>query len=403
MATYTYRAISSEGDHIRGAIEADDYSAARDMVVRQGLFILNIKVEPPLVTSLKIYRASRSVSRKDTIELASNLSVMLRSGMPLTMALADMANLTDQLHLKQVVSDIRRSIENGMRLSDAVLPHRFPHVFVKVIQVGEETGQLDRSLDNIADHLQKMEDLASAIKRALIYPSFAIVATLGALGFWMVFVLPGVMNTMKDLGAKIPPLTRGLMHISNFMKSYWYLIPIVIFALIVFLKLMNAKPKTRLMLHRIKLKTPVLKLILYNKLHAVFSEQLRILLVAGLTITKSLDMLAELMDNDLYKNSIRSVREQVASGGTIATALRDQLIFSPMMVRMVDVGEKSGTLESQFKFLSEYYIKKLDDISQKMGKIIEPLVISVLGIFFALIIGGLLLPVYDLVAKVGKG
>lgn len=156
-------------------------------------------------------------------------------------------------------------------------------------------------------------------------------------------------------------------------------------------------------LDKMKITLPVVKLIVYNKLHAVFAEQLRILLVAGMTITKSLDMMAGLVGNEVFKVAIVNTKERVSAGSTISNALREQNLFSPILIRMVDIGEKSGTLDEQFGFLSEYYIKKLDDISEKMGKIIEPLVISVLGIFFAIIIGGLLLPIYDLVAKVGKG
>lgn len=388
---------------MQGVLDVDDVTEVRGVIAGMGLYYLNMRQEPPLQSAVRKFIGSRTMPRKDVIELATNLSVMLKAGMPISTALSDIIKLTDNRRLKYAVSDIRHRTEQGMRFSDTFIPHNFPNVFLKVIQVGEETGRLDQSLSHIADHLQKMEDLSAAIKRAMIYPSFAIVATLGALGFWLVFVLPGVMATMKDLGATIPPLTRGLMHVSNFCRDYWYTFFIAGALVYATLRLLKSRPGGRFWLDKMKIKLPLVKLIVYNKLHAVFSEQLRILLVAGLTITKSLDMMSGLVDNEVFKVAIVNARERISTGSTISNAMREQNLFSPILIRMVDIGEKSGTLDEQFGFLSEYYIKKLDDISEKMGKIIEPLVISVLGVFFAIIISGLLLPIYDLVAKVGKG
>lgn len=403
MASYLYRAIDAEGTLVQGVLDVDDVAEVRAVIAGMGLYYLDMRREPQAQSAVRQFIGKRTMPRKDVIELATNLSVMLKAGMPIGTALSDIIKLTDNRRLKYAVSDIRRRTEQGMRFSDTFIPHNFPDVFVKVIQVGEETGQLDQSLTHIADHLQKMEDLSAAIKRALIYPSFAIVATLGALGFWLIFVLPGVMATMKDLGATIPPLTRGLMHVSNFSRDYWYTVFIAGALIFAAMRILKSRPGGRLWLDKMKITLPVIKLIVYNKLHAVFAEQLRILLVAGMTITKSLDMMSGLVGNEVFKRAIVDARERISTGSTISNALREQNLFSPILIRMVDIGEKSGTLDEQFGFLSGYYIKKLDDISEKMGKIIEPLVISVLGVFFAIIIGGLLLPIYDLVAKVGKG
>jgi type II secretory pathway component PulF len=401
--SYLYRAIDSEGKLIQGVLDVDDIAEVRTVIAGMGLFFLDMRHEPQTRSAVRKFMGKRTMPRKDVIELSTNLSVMLKAGMPISTALADIVKLTENRRLRFAVSDIRRRTEQGMRFSETFIPHNFPNVFVKVIQVGEETGRLDQSLAHIADHLQKMEDLSAAIMRALIYPSFAIVATLGSLVFWLVFVLPGVMATMKDLGAKIPPLTRGLMHFSNFSRHYWYTAFIAGALIYAALRILKSRPDGRLWLDKMKITLPVIKLIVYNKLHAVFSEQLRILLVAGMTITKSLDMMSGLVGNEVFRRAIIDAKERIATGSTISNALREQNLFSPILIRMVDIGEKSGTLDEQFGFLSEYYIKKLDDISDKLGKIIEPLVISVLGAFFAIIIGGLLLPIYDLVAKVGKG
>lgn len=403
MPSYAYKAIDSDGKLTRGTVTAEDRQAVQRQLQARGWYFLDARRESELVAKARAIRSGRSIKRRDAIEFATNLSVMLRAGVPIVTALGEITKLVKNRHLQNVIEDIRHQTEMGRRFSDTFLPHRFPEVFVKIVQVGEETGQLEQSLTHIAEHLQKMEDLAASIKRALIYPAFAIVATLGALTFWMVFVLPNVMATMKDLGAELPFTTRMLARMSDLLRAYWYMVPIGIAAAFTIIRLVGKNPKGRYFLDGLKLKLPILKLVMYNKLLAVFSEQLRILITAGLTIDKSLTIIADVMNNAVFHRAITLAKDRIAHGSTISGALKEHEVFPPMLVRMVDIGEKSGTLDDQFAFLSDFYIKKLDDISQKMGKIIEPLVIGVLGIFFAIIISGLLLPIYDLVGKVGKG
>jgi len=171
----------------------------------------------------------------------------------------------------------------------------------------------------------------------------------------------------------------------------------------IIIKLMRKTERGLYLVDLMKLKLPIYKLIEYNRLLALFAEQMRILIVAGLTVDRTLNIVADVMGNDVFRRAITAVRDEITYGSTIADALKRQTVFPTLLVRLVSVGESSGTLDNQFSFLATHYLKKLDDISDKLGKIIEPLVITVVGVLFAIIISGLLLPVYDLVSKVGKG
>jgi type II secretory pathway component PulF len=247
-----------------------------------------------------------------------------------------------------------------------------------------------------------MEDLAAAIKRALIYPAFAIITTMGALIFWLAYVLPKIMTTLREMGVKLPLITRALLHVSDFTKAYWYLIPLLPVAFFLVVQGLKQKENTRYYVDVIKIKLPIVKLVVYNKLLALFSEQLRILIVAGLTIDRSFDIVADVMGSEVFKRAIISSKDSISSGSRISDAMREHAVFPPLVVRMVDIGETSGNLDEQFAFLSDHYLKKLDDISEKMGKMIEPIVIAVIGILFAIIIVGLMFPLYDLITQFGK-
>lgn len=404
MAIFQYKAIGPDGALVRGTIEGVDAGSIHSDLSSRGLYIINIRKANRIITNLGKKFMARTIRRSDIIEFANNLSVMLRAGVPLLSALDDIIKTSEGRHLIKVLSDIKQQTEMGTRFSDAIGFHSdvFPDIFVRVVQVGEETGGLDKSLADIAGHLQKMEDLSQAIKRALIYPAFAIITTMGAMLFWLMYVLPKVMAVFKDMKIKLPLITRVLMHSSDFAKAYWYILFILPLAAYIAIQFLKKYERTRYYVDMLKLKLPILKLVIHNKLLALFSEQLRIMIVAGLTITRSFEIIATVMGNEVFRRAVAGTSEDIVTGSRISDALRKHGVFPQLVVRMVDIGETSGSLDEQFGFLSGYYIKKLDDISQKMGKMIEPIVITFIGIMFAVIIAGLLFPVYDLISGVGK-
>lgn len=404
MDYYAYRAVDSEGVQIRGVEEGEDMEAVHASLAARGLYLLSVRRANRFLVDLgRSFRAGR-VKRPDIIELANNLAVMINAGLPILTALGDIAGTTENRYVKGAVLEIQRMVEMGMSFSEAVFLQReiFPDVFTRLVKVGEETGQLGRSLADIVEHLRKMEDLAQAIKRALMYPVFAIVTTMGALLFWLAYVLPRVMTTMGEMGVKLPLITRILLKVSAFTQSYWYIIPLLPAAVLILATTGKHNRAVRYHLDRIKIRMPIVKLVVYNKLLALFSEQLRILIVAGLTINRCLEIVGDVIGNEVFKKAIAGVHESISAGNRIGESLREYPVFPPLLVRMVDAGEASGNLDEQFAFLSEHYLKKLDDISEKMGKMIEPIVMTVVGALFAIIMIGLMLPLYDLISTVGR-
>jgi general secretion pathway protein F/type IV pilus assembly protein PilC len=329
---------------------------------------------------------------------------MIKAGLPLITAISDIADSMDNRRFQMRLMEIKRSIELGSGFSGALSQHKdiFPNIFISLVSVGEETGRLEQSLSDIALHLQRMEDLKDAIIRALMYPSFALLGTTGALLFWLVYVLPKMSGLFTSMSVEIPALTQGLMTASDLSRSYWYLYILVPAAMYGITLVMSKIKKTRYYLDALKLKLPIIKLILHNKLLAVFAEQLRILLAAGITIDRSFDIMINVIDNAVYKKSLLATREEIILGSKVSDAIKNQSALFPTLVfRMLSIGESTGNLPEQLNYLSEYYIAKLDDLSQKMGKMIEPIIILVIGGLFMVMIMGLLAPIYDLISAVG--
>lgn len=401
MPNFSYKAIDSNGALVRGSIEASDLEAASDTIFHGGLNVLEIRKGNELLASIRKRYLARTIKRKDIVEFANNLSMMLKTGVPIVTALYDIAETTDNVYLRRNIQNIGHLVEYGSRFSDAVALHKdiFPEVFIHLVVVGEETGGLDKSLADLAMHLGKMDDLAEAIKSAMMYPTFAVITTTGALLFWLKFVLPGTMSMFKSMGVALPLPTRILLQMSNFTESYWYLIlmtPVALFALVI---AMNRREKTRYYIDAAKIKMPVMKHIVYNKLLALYSEQMRILSVAGITVTRSMDIVAKIIGNEVFRLAIEGSLQDISAGSGISEAMKKREVFPKMMTRMVFIGESSGTLDEQFGYLSEYYLKRLDAVAERIGKMIEPIVIVVIGLMFVFMIVGLLMPIYDLVTK----
>jgi len=403
MPFFHYRAISGDGAVIKGTIYAVDENAAQSAVETGGQVLISLRPMNAHAAALVRWYSSRQVKRKDIIEFSNNMSVMIRAGIPILTAISDITDTMENRYFRERLTTIRNDISMGMSFSGALGAHSdiFPDIFIRLSAVGEETGNLDGSLADAASHLQRVEDLASAIKRAMVYPAFALVSATGALVFWLVYVLPKILKIFVDMDIEIPAVTRLLMVMSEVTQRYWPMLLVVPASSFLLLRFLRRYPAAARAIDMAKLRTPILKLILSNKILGLFAEQMRILNKAGLTIDRSFELVAEVIGNVVYRNAIQRARESVMAGSTISEAMREQNIFPAMLLRMVHIGETSGTLDEQFAFLSEHYIRKLDDLSQRLGKMLEPVIIIFLGLMFAVIIIGLLLPIYELVSRMG--
>lgn len=389
---------------VKGLIEHSDIDLAFDNISDSGLHIVKIRKSDRL-TGLYLKKTSAwSIKSRDVIEFSKNLSVMQRAGLPLIQSISDIAESTENRHFREKLLSVRRSIELGSGFSEALSFHKdvFPEIFINLIAVGEETGRLSESLSDVALHLQRMEDLKSAIVRALMYPAFALVGTMGALMFWLIYVLPKMSDLFNTMAITLPPLTRALIIASNFATARWYVFILVPVMIYVILKLLSKRESTKYYLDAAKLRLPILNLVVSNKLLALFSEQLRILFAAGVTIDKSLDIIMNVINNAVFRKAIAEVKEDILLGSNISDSIKKHpSLFPNLVVRMISIGESTGNLTEQLNYLSEHFLKKLDDISEKMGKMIEPIIIIVIGGMFVVIILGLLAPIYDLVSKIG--
>lgn len=404
MKFFAYRATDYSGKITRGSIASETVEAASRDVSARGLYIISIRESSEQASRLTRYFLGLQINRSDILEFTGSFAVMLKAGVPIMTCLDDLISTTTNSAFKPILRDIQQRLESGSSVTSALESQGavFPDIINTLVAVGEETGRLDESLREATEHLQRIENLSGAIKKALMYPLFAFTATLGALIFWMLFVIPSLTATLKNMGVKLPALTLLLINSSSWSVTHWKLIPLALISLPLAIFLMGTQPTLRYLRDRTLIKLPVLKIIVFNKLLATFAEQFRMMVAAGIPLKRLFDLIIPAVGNEYFGANLLKAKENILNGNPISESLEQQKILPPLIISKIRIGETSGTLDKQLDFLAKYYTKKLDDATENLGKIIEPLVMTVIGGLFGIIIMGLLLPIYDLVSKVGK-
>lgn len=401
MKSFFYRAIGENGFPRSGFLQAEDELKAYQTLTRSGLYPYRLFVLPPLVSQLLRWVLRPKVQPRDAIALARNLSIMLRGGIPIVSALESLLQSLEKKALRQMVTEVLEGIKRGLSLSQAfeVYSDVLPPTFFNLIKVGETTGRLDKALMDFADHLERIETFKATVRRALIYPLFAAGSAFGAVIFWLVYVLPKVTEALREMGAELPLVTVLMVRAGEFLRGYFWLLPVCLLGLLLVFGLANHSPKVKARFDRISLKLPVLKRLFFLRALVVLCEQMRTLLEAGLPIDTVFERAKEAVGNRVIVEALSRTKERVLLGERLSESMGKEGVFPPVMIRFVAVGEATGTLAEQFGYLGASYGQELEDFSSRLSKFVEPLVVALIGVFFALVVISLMIPIYDMISK----
>lgn len=337
--------------------------------------------------------------------MLQDLAVMTSSGIPVMEALRAVANEVGQGRTSNAAKLARRMLEEldaGASLSDAFAryPDAFPETVRNLIMIGDETGSMDRMLKEAAEHIERISRMTADTKQALIYPVFVFSAIIAAGGFWIYYVVPNLADLFKQMNAQLPPLTVAVMAGSEWLISNFGYIFIGLVALVFTLWVTwRYSRKFRRAIHYTLHKLPIAKTIMFSSGLAFFTEYMSLLIRAGVDMVSSLQVMERAMRDEYYRDRIIAIRQVLERGDRVSSAMRQVGGFPSMMVRMISVGEDTGTLDSQFSRLSEEYSLRLQRLITNLSEIIKPVVVLFGGGMFIFLIVALLLPVYDLVQK----
>lgn len=345
------------------------------------------------------------VRSEDLAGFLRDLGLMMRAGVPALDALSTLLDENNNIGSKALASvarSMRDDLNAGLGMTEAFNRHAnvFPETVRNLVAIGDQAGTMERMLGEAAEHVERMLNIRRDIKTALIYPAFVFSTIIGVAIFWIYYVVPSMGRLFKQLQAKLPPITEGLVKFADVLSAHlpWVLLAI---AIVVFVGVASFKRSERFqlltysLLHRL----PIARTLLVSSGMAHITEHLSILVRAGVDLMTSLRILARATKNRYYRTRLLQVAELVSRGESVSASMRRVGGFPAMAVRMISVGEESGSLDQQLSHLASDYRKRLEVLVKSLAEVFKPVIILLAGGLFIFLIVALLLPVYDLVRQ----
>jgi type II secretory pathway component PulF len=353
--------------------------------------------EKKAVLSLIFRRGGKS----KLIDFTKQLATLLNSGIKLTEALSVLTLQTSDVRFKNALTDIRDRVITGESFTDALKDYSdyFDVIYISMVRVGEVTGTLGESLSTIAGFMEKRQRVESKVKTAMIYPVILIMFCVVAVLILTTKVIPKIAEQIERTGQKLPWITRQMMNISYVLTSWWLLVIIVgLFGIVWAVKRFLKTQRGAYLRDKFMLSLPLFGPLIKQRVVSRFASTLSTLLSSGLSMAESLRVVAEVTGNTLMRRAVHQARERIIAGADIATPLRDSGVIAPAIAHMVAVGEKSGELEKMLKNISEDLEASSDVVIERLGAVLEPLIIIVMAAIIGTIGYATFLPILEVSA-----
>ncbi len=404
MLTFHYTARNpATGQKVQANVEADNEMAAAKLIRKEGLVPVDIRSTDSGLGYIS--KRFNHVKAKDRVLFSRQLATLIDAGLPIIQSLRSVADQTQSKPLKVIIGRVVTDVESGSTLAKSLAkyPKVFSNVYVSLVQAGESSGTLDKSLERLAIQQEKDADIASKIRGAMTYPVIVLLVMAAVLGFMLTKVLPQVQTLYTGLpGAQLPTITSILLSLSHFVTKFWWIVIILTVVTVVSLYKWSKTRSGKKAFDRMKMKAgPIGKL--YMKVYmARFARTASTLVASGVPIMQVLDITGEAVDNVYIRESLRKATEKIKGGKSLSLAIKDDPNFLPLVPQMLSIGEESGSMEQMLERAAEYYEKEVDTEVSAISSIIEPVLMVVLGVVALIIVAAVLLPIYSL-ANQGLG
>jgi type IV pilus assembly protein PilC len=402
MALYTYKALDPQGGIVQDKTEGSGTMAVASELRKQGLMVIDVKEQS--VAQKDVLAPLKRIKPSDIVVFTRQLATMINAGLPIVRALYVLSEQTENPKLKDVVIEVRKDVEAGSSLSEALEKHpdAFSRLYVEMVKAGEIGGILDGVLLRIADQLEKDQDLRRKVRSAMTYPIVLLVLAILAASFMLIFIVPVFAKLFQDLGGTLPLPTRICMLLSNILTSFWGILVYAAMAAGVYLffrwkKTENGRKAWGRAVLRIpaKIGDVVRKVTL-----ARFARTLGTLSAAGVPILQAIEITATSSGNWVVENALLKSKDAIREGIPLHKPLEEEPVFPPMVTRMIAVGDETGDLDGMLTKIAEFYESEVDAAVKALTSIIEPLMIVVVGGIVGFIVISMYLPmfaIYDLI------
>ena len=408
MPSFAYSAINAQGAELTGEIQATDLSSARDALRGNGLLAQWIEERRSQagkasggIGSISI--GTKKVDAKALQVFSRQFATMIEAGLSVVTALVILEQQTEDKVLRGVIDEIREEVETGALLSEAMKRHSevFSRLYIAMVEAGEAAGVLDTVLDRVAIQIEKEEKIKRRIKGAMIYPSVVLVFATMVMTGMLMFLVPIFVGIFATLGGELPLLTQYVMHASNALRGYWFIIFPVVGATVYAFFRWKKTEVGRQTWDKFKLRVPMqIGGVVRKVAMARWSRTLSTLIASGVDILRALEITAQTTGNWVVEEETMRLRIRVQEGASIAQPLIESDVFPPMVSQMVKIGEETGELEKMLSKVADFYEDEVDASVAALTSIIEPLMMVGVGCMVGVIIISMYLPMFKLLTLV---
>jgi len=398
MAYFNYRAIDEDSRIMKGRLEASDEDDLEQILHSKGLNLLEASKG-----TFFSYRKPR-LGEKDLVNFTYFLKLILTSGIPLMSGLGDMAKQSTNTRIATAASFLQSKLESGKSISESMLdyPELFPHFYTSMVRAGEVSGNLEQVLNDIMNYLEWQIKLKKDVRSALAYPAIVLTAVAFLIAILFIFVMPKFVKILTDLKVSLPLPTKILVFSVGLMKSYWPLIILCIILITILYRIAYQTITGRRMIDMSILKIPLTGQLVKKINHSRYFRTFATLFRSGLSMHEILKVSADVVKNTVIADSFHKVTDAVLGGEHFSKALRDTGDFAPLLVNMVEIGEKTGTLDNTIIRVSDIYDREIPETMKRVFTIIEPIILVLLGGLVLLTVASFFLSLYKIVGGIRR-
>ncbi|MBQ7275057.1 MAG: type II secretion system F family protein [Clostridiales bacterium] len=402
MPNFRYQVLDNAGKSSTGVLDAASVADASRKLKADGKYIVSLELDKGQgIANMEI--GSKRLNTKELVMISRQLASLLSAGITVVRSLDMLYQQCETKRSKRCIGEIYEQIQSGRSLSDAFKDQKdaLPSIMCSMVAAGEESGRLDEIMERLAIHFQKEAKLNNKVSSAMVYPKILFFLTIAIVVGLMTFLVPGIAQTITELGGELPGLTKFIMAVSNSMVHYWYIYVIVVGGAIFGFTTWKRTEKGHAQWDMLMLRIPVVGKATKMTAAARFTRTVSTLLKSGISVLTAVEITGSSLDNVILEKKLADARVEIRKGTSLSKAIKNITEFPPMIYAMTAIGEESGTLDTILDKAADFFEDEADAATAKMTAALEPVMLIFMAIIIGLVVGGIAMPIFTMAKFVG--
>ncbi len=396
MAVFNYKVVDRDGKNKKGTIEAPNRDGAEKKLKSEGYSVMSLTEQSSPLGDIGLFK--KKVKSRDLGVFCKQFSAVIKAGVTIISALELMGDQIENKTLRKALQDARTYVEKGGTLADAfrVNPDVFPPIMINMVAAGEMSGNLEICLDRLVEHFEKDNALSSKIKGAMVYPIVVLCVMVVVVIVVLVAVIPNFADMFADMGTQLPLATRIMMAAADFVKYKWWLLIIIVAAIVFGVKFFKKTPFGEQLFANIGLKAPIFGNLNIKTACSRFARTMSTLMASGISMIDAVEQVAKMMDNKIIRDGLLDAKVQVSKGVPLSKPLKDMEMLPPMLSAMTKIGEETGDIEEMLSKVADYYDEEVETATNALTAAMEPLIMVLLAGIVGMIVAAVYGPIMSM-------